>query len=319
MPAPVPPRVDRRMTAPLHRSGFTLIELLVVIAIIAILVALLLPAVQAAREAARRSQCKSNLQQISVALQNYHDAHDSLPAGSTNETGPIRHEPVGYHHSWYTMLLPYIGENSVDAHIDAGFGIYSEANATSRAAVLPLLLCPSDSASRTSAAGDAGLTNYAGAHHPVEAPIDTTNHGVLFLNSRVRFADVLDGVSHTLFVGEFKRSPADLGWASGTRATLRNGGRPLNQTPAGSPYYNDPQAPPVADPIKTAMTIFDDSVPEELRGDPAYEVGGFGSYHAGGQHFALGDGSVRFMSENTTTAVLHQLMDRADGIAGGEF
>ncbi|HEV3299930.1 MAG TPA: DUF1559 domain-containing protein [Planctomycetaceae bacterium] len=51
--------------------GFTLIELLVVIAIIAVLIALLLPAVQAAREAARRTQCKSSLKQLVLALHNY--------------------------------------------------------------------------------------------------------------------------------------------------------------------------------------------------------------------------------------------------------
>jgi prepilin-type N-terminal cleavage/methylation domain-containing protein len=309
----------------LARPAFTLIELLVVIAIIAILIALLLPAVQQAREAARRTQCKKNLFQISLALQNYHQAHESLPPGSLNDVGPIRNEPGGYHHNWYGCLLPYLDELPVYHRIDHDAGIYEASNASARQAPIELLYCPSDPAARKSARNDdiaAALTNYAGVHHQVEAPIDVTNHGVLFLNSRVRFDDVPDGVSHTIFVGEIKRSEDDLGWASGTRASLRNGGTAVNRTPGGSRYYNDPSAR--GDPSEErlqqmAATKFDDRVDAATRTDAALIVGGFGAHHAGGAHFALGDGAVRFVSENIDADTFRQILDRADGSVHKEF
>jgi prepilin-type processing-associated H-X9-DG protein len=62
----------------------------------------------------------------------------------------------------------------------------------------------------------------------VEAPIDTDNHGVFFLNSRVTRDDLKDGAAHTLFIGEKIQTDADLGWISGTPSTLRNTGTPLN-------------------------------------------------------------------------------------------
>ncbi len=89
------------------RRGFTLIELLVVIAIIAVLIALLLPAVQQAREAARRSQCKNNLKQIGLAIQNYHDTFILFPMSYTTDatfTTATRGK------SWITGVLPYIDQ-----------------------------------------------------------------------------------------------------------------------------------------------------------------------------------------------------------------
>src|ERR1700688_1655630 len=89
------------------KRGFTLIELLVVIAIIAVLIALLLPAIQQAREAARRSQCKGNLKQIGLALQNYHSAYNTFPPAAL-WTATIGGTAQARNFTWISMILPYI-------------------------------------------------------------------------------------------------------------------------------------------------------------------------------------------------------------------
>ncbi len=205
------------------RRAFTLVELLVVIAIIGILVGLLLPAVQAAREAARRAQCANNLLQLGIALHNYEMAHRVLPPGSVDAKGPIVHLPQGFHHSWIVQILPMLDERVAYGQLDHSQSIYSKANFPVRAYTLPILRCPSSS----SAGGP--NSSYAGVHDSRETPIDVNNNGVLFLNSHVRFEDISDGISHTVFVGEKWEDVTELGWSSGTRATLRNMGTPLNQ------------------------------------------------------------------------------------------
>ncbi|MCA9131613.1 MAG: DUF1559 domain-containing protein [Planctomycetales bacterium] len=206
------------------RAAFTLVELLVVIAIIGILIGLLLPAVQAAREAARRMQCHNNLVQFGVALHNYEMAHGVLPPGSIDAQGPIVHLPLGYHHSWLVQILPMLDERVAYKLVDTQTSIYSPTNFPVRSYSFSSLVCPS--------IGSSGpYTHYAGVHDSREVPIDVDNNGVLFLNSSLRMDDISDGLAHTFFVGEKDVDLTDLGWSSGTRASLRNLGSPLNFIP----------------------------------------------------------------------------------------
>jgi len=294
--APVPPLpVSRRVPS---SRGFTLVELLVVIAIISVLIGLLLPAVQSAREAARRCSCTNNVAQLGLALHTYEFTHEAFPPGVTGDAGPIRNVAEGKHVGWIIRLLPFMEEQALERHFTPEDGVYAESNTTVREARIPWLTCPS---SNTSAyRGSDGyprvaVSSYAGCHHDVEAPIDADNNGMLFLDSRIRFSDIADGSSHTLLIAERRGSEVDLGWASGTRATLRN----------TSPI-----------PKRDPKVFGDDPAPE----DPLF-VGGFDSDHAGGVVIAaLADGAVRGIFRGISPDVLRQLGNRADGeIPAGDY
>lgn len=250
------------------RRAFTLVELLVVIAIIGILVGLILPAVQSARESARRVNCMNNLVQLSLALSNYHLAHSHLPAGTINDKGPIVHTPVGFHHSWIVQILPMFDQMIVYRQMKHDESIYSKANANVRAHGISSLSCPS------SPTGNNGVFSaYAGVHNSFETPIDLDNNGIFFLNSHLNFDDIDDGLSYTLAFGEKDVDPTDLGWSSGTRATLRNLGSSLSIR--GTPGFWGTNVPiglvPRGDTTSSDNDM--DGIPDSDV-EPAEEIGG---------------------------------------------
>jgi prepilin-type N-terminal cleavage/methylation domain-containing protein len=202
-----------------RRLGFTLVELLVVIAIIGILVGLLLPAVQAAREAARRMQCSNNLKQIGLALHNHHDAFKALPAARgtlliqiyPNNPSLWTPNPTTYR-GWMCEILPYIEQNNLKDQMFAGWSAQYFNNYNKP---VPSYACPSDGrVLNAPASGNGAPTSYLGVTGWNSGGTSTANFnaqyfgpsdGVFNVNTvrkGVRFADITDGLSNTLAVGE---------------------------------------------------------------------------------------------------------------------
>src|SRR5579871_6593335 len=188
------------------RPAFTLIELLVVMGIISVLVGLLLPAVQRVRQAANRLSCQNNLKQIGVACHSYHGAVGSLPPGYV-ATAAYPDTTPGW--GWAAYLLPYIERDNLAAQIDFNSPMqYSPAIQS----MVKLYLCPSDSPPTMPVViGDATLTpiataapsSYAATVGPDADDADgLTGTGVFYRNSHTRFADITDGTSQTVMIGD---------------------------------------------------------------------------------------------------------------------
>jgi len=307
--------------------GFTLIELLVVIAIIAILVALLLPAVQQAREAARRSQCKNNFKQVALALHNYHDVHKLFPPGALmgNPSSATCSDPAKLGFGWAAFILPMLEETALYNNLNFNVHYHQQPPAISTGLystkgnigeVIKVYLCPSDPRGRerknisdsstydsegtnrddggpTNMSGVADSTNWMCGSTPtlVAKARDVDARGVLYGFSSTAFDGIIDGTSNTFLIAEVS------GGASGSNDG--QGWATMNLTDLGD-GINGPQSLPKG----TFVTS------REL---------GPSSYHSGGCHFAMGDGSVRFVSENASLQLLMALATRQGRETIGEF
>jgi hypothetical protein len=241
----------------------------------------------------------NNVTQLALAVHSYEFHFEALPPGVTNPTGPIRNEAQGDHTSWIARILPYMEENVLFRRYDASAGAYAAKNAEVQAAQISILTCPSDPNEELrvdDGEQEVALNSYAGCHHDVEAAIDADNHGLLFLNSMIRYNEIDDGSTKTILLGEKPVDPDGLGWLSGTRATLRNTGT-IEQPKSWSPAQRE----------ELAEEEKKDDMPESLF------VGGFGSYHPGTVIIAFADGSTRPLSADIDRKILRLLGHRADG------
>jgi prepilin-type N-terminal cleavage/methylation domain-containing protein/prepilin-type processing-associated H-X9-DG protein len=298
------------------RSGFTLVELLVVIAIVGVLIALLLPAVQKVREAAARAQCVNNLKQIGLALQNYHDNHRSFPPGyvsahdsAGNDTGP------GW--GWAAFILPQMEQQQLSSAIQFKQNIEVLANSGTRVQAVPPYICPSDSVPATwtatkydslgkpvGAICEVASANYIGVFGVSEPGVD--GEGIFFRNSSVRIADIKDGTSQTMMVGERSFRWCQATWVgSVTSASMV----PPPGSPALAGEWN-------GSGFVLGHTFEGSGGP----GSPGTEVNGFSSEHPGGSNFLFADGHVQFLEMSMDHQVYKALSTRAGGEAvGGDF
>jgi prepilin-type N-terminal cleavage/methylation domain-containing protein len=322
------------MTRSRKASGFTLIELLVVIAIIAVLVALLLPAVQQAREAARRFTCKNNLKQLGLALHNYVDTAGQLPPGGTHPdpTHLTNGSDNGWGTCWMTRVLPQLDQASLYQQYNFNVATTDKSNATAVSTVIRALLCPSDTPGvpwqnplKTTwpffAKG-----NY-GANFGMGNPWSSSGFSIVEQRGPfraqyfygARFAEISDGLSNTVFVGELiaaKNQGDERGaWAFPVGAYFCG--------QSYSPVYNlMPNGNALDDTKRDAPTYCD--APNDDR-DLRCIAGGNRAWattrskHTGGVHVCMGDGSVRFVGDFIDATTWMRLLAQADGNIVGDF
>ena len=318
------------------QDGFTMIELLVVIGIIGVLVALLLPGVQSAREAGRRSYCSNNVRQLALATTLHHDAHGYFPpARYQSRPDAVQSNKCGLETpTWLARVMPFIEQSTYGERWDFS-KVWYRHEEDLLTAVPDIYLCPS----RRSGQDSVGVRNLAQASGwaPCGCPIPprpplivrgalcdySGNHGDLTPGAtgdptdfyyggngtgviisvrpkcldgqaiaaldRIQIATVSDGTSNTFLIGEKFVPPSQ-----------------LKQYPFDVPAYDGDHLPAscrLAGPGLRLATSAEDVMADMFS---------FGSWHPGGVHFAMVDGSSRFLNSRTDTKILGTLANRHD-------
>ena len=308
-----------------QRNGFTLVELLVVIAIIGILVALLLPAVQSAREAARRIQCTNNLKQLGLALHNYHAAFRTFPAGTSvsvpdqcTSGGGCRGNPI------YMCILPYVELSNVERQYDytTVWGTFGWSN-PARNMAFGVYQCPSegrfaDYPQRRVYFAVTGGRSAAARGWRGDVYLD----GLFAVNQWRRIADITDGTSQTLAIGESVH-PAKWGLGPGYGIADQGGpaawwlGGDCSPNAANNDVRVDNQS--LGRSMRSTKFAINSSILPMADNDE--NDAPYGSFHPGGAPFVFADGHVGFLSENINMDTYQFLSTRAGGevIAGDAF
>ena len=292
------------MSGTTRRPGFTLVELVVVVGIVGLMVGLTLAGVQRVRAAAARTACTDRLRQLGLALHSYHGTYGVLPPGTSRAADAGAYPCL----NWQARLLPYLEQDALWHQAMRAYGEVRrpfDGGPHPIAVPVPAFACPTDPHApgprRWSDGRPYAFTSYLG----VSGTRRTRHDGVLYVDSKTKLTDVLDGASQTLCVGERPSTPdAGLGWWYA--------GAGLDGEGAGDAVLSTGETP--------RPPYFANCPPGRARFGPGSlddQCSGlhFWSLHPAGAHFLFCDGSVRYFPY-AAADLLPALATRAGGEAG---
>lgn len=259
---------------------------------------------------------------------------------------------------WATMLLPFLEQGALYDALDLNQSSWSAANRVPIQVKLPVFLCPSatggddsfllqDSTGAPLTKGGStirvGRSHYVASHGQescwgecgseftttiftniytsatttitVSGDVSRVADGPFFRNSRVSFRDVTDGTSNTIFLGEHAPKLSDKTWVGAIPGAFTH---PRLSSPVNGPDAAATLVLVHAGPSGGELDITGDPIIHPVN-YPAFHVGQMYSQHPGGGHVCLGDGSVRFVSENISQILFAELSSIAEGEVVGEF
>jgi prepilin-type N-terminal cleavage/methylation domain-containing protein/prepilin-type processing-associated H-X9-DG protein len=325
------------------RRAFTLIELLVVIAIIGVLIGLLLPAVQKVRQTAALLQCTNNLKQIGIALHDYHDTQQVFPPGyidgNTNPDSTPDND-VGPGWGWAAFLLPYLDQENVWKQIDFNVGVGIGSNVAVSQMPLRIFQCPSDTWPQNFTVWPTNIVvahgNYVGCNgwrecyygagggngsdgnDGLSGPAGSAGDGLFLRNSHFRMADVKDGLSNTIVVGERSGNHSPSTWTGAV-----TGGRcpawMATQPPA--PYVPPPGLAYDYADFDEALVLAHGNATHVPSADfPFFDPDTFYSMHSPkGANYLFGDGSVHFLPSSINATTYQALCTIAGSEVGNDW
>lgn len=253
---------------------------------------------------------------------------------------------------WSAMLLPFLDQAPLYQQLDINEACYAAINQDAVRAKLTVFLCPTasgpheeftvrnDSGGALSIRGRSvvfGRSHYVASHGQEscwgECGASTTGEvfadiynastrtvqingdasqvadGPFYRNSKTRFRDITDGTTNTIFIGEHSSRLSEKTWVGVVPGAFTH------------PDFTTPENGPDAAATLTLVHGGPSGGELDITGVPiihpvnfpTYHVGQMYSEHVGGGQIMMGDGSVRFVSENIDLITWAELSSMGEG------